>query len=194
RVVKKAWNKGLVVKHLKVSVVGSRTEPLIPEWTNWSWAWIEVLVAGRNVKQLESIHIALDPPLEENTLKEQARALKRATELLPKLVYAVVGSSDVQWRRHIGQKPNSATRIPDWTPRPSSGGWRVRNWWLENSGLCVAGTVVKEEDVPDLLVRLRNLMLTRWDTEAVPSIEWFHQEYDYTGIRLLQLRTTVRTW
>ncbi|KAG8720206.1 hypothetical protein FRC09_009931 [Ceratobasidium sp. 395] len=194
RVVKKAWNKGLVVKHLKVSVVGFRTEPLIPEWTNWSWAWIEVLAGGRGVKELESIHIALDPPLEENTLKEQERALKRAVELLPKLVYAVVGSSDVQWRRHVGQKPNLATRVPDWTPRPNCGGWRVRNWWLENSGLCVARMVVNKEDVPDLLARLRNLMLTRWDTGAVPPIEWFHQKYDYSSIRLLQLRTTVKTW
>ncbi|KAG8717135.1 hypothetical protein FRC12_013668 [Ceratobasidium sp. 428] len=192
-VLKRASDWGLVVKHLKITVAGSRSEPWVPENLDWPRDWIERIAEEGGTENLISLDIMFDPPLEENVFEEQEEALARAVELIPNLRYTMVGSWDVQWRRHVRRKPNSVARLPEWTPCPSSeSSGRVRRWWLKKSGLC-DGVPVKEGGVPNLLVRLRNLMLTRWSTEVVPPIEWFHKRYDYPAIQALQSRIAANT-
>ncbi|KAG8715410.1 hypothetical protein FRC09_016641 [Ceratobasidium sp. 395] len=173
RVLKRASNRDLVVKHLKVSVVGSRSETWVSEYVNWPIDWIEEIALAGGIEHLESLDISFDPPLERNPMKVQERALRRAVQIMPNLVYAVVGSPDVQWNRYVGQKPSPGPSIPDWTPRPNCKGRRVRRWWLKSSRLFTGK--VERKDVQDILIRLRSLMLTRWDVEEVLQIEWFHQ-------------------
>ncbi|KAG8763044.1 hypothetical protein FRC12_008737 [Ceratobasidium sp. 428] len=192
-VLKGASGHGLIVGSLKICVVGSRTEPWFPERLTWlSEGWIEEIARKGGTEHLESLVIDFDPPLEAKTFYDHEEVLKRAVELIPTLNYAILGSLDFQWLRHVGPKPSSASQLPDWTPCPRRGSWRVRWWWLETSRLCEGAPVKKEDDVPDLLARLRDLMLTRWEFEAVRPIEWFHKLYNYSAILDLQSTTVAK--
>ncbi|KAG9105484.1 hypothetical protein FRC07_009248 [Ceratobasidium sp. 392] len=155
-----------VIKHLKITVVGPRDQSSVPTEAGCPAYWAGII--SDFSAHLESLRIEFDPPLAENSMKRQRLAIKAAARHIPSLAYAVVGSSDVEWGKRVEKQPNSTSRIPDWTPRPNRGGWKVLSWWLRRSG--VDSSKATKADVPVLLMRIRNIMLTRWDDDSVPSV------------------------
>ncbi|KAG9118510.1 hypothetical protein FRC07_006937 [Ceratobasidium sp. 392] len=172
-VLRKASEKGLVVKHLKVTVAGSRTlhAQSMPPESDWGLLWVLRIPEKGGCEHLESLHIAFDPPLPNKHINREQLAIEKAVELgLPNLTYAVVGSPEIEWRKRIGAYTGSVSdHLPDWTPRPNRGGHKVHYWWLRRSGISLVQ--VSKDALRGVIVRLRDIMLTRWDDGLVPSIE-----------------------
>ncbi|KAG9119674.1 hypothetical protein FRC07_005188 [Ceratobasidium sp. 392] len=177
-ILRKASEKGLVVKHLKITVVGPRvhaTQNMPPE-SNWGLWWVLRIAERGGCEHIESLHIAFDPPLPSGCINKQHLAIEKAVEFgLSNLTYAVVGSPEVEWRRHVRIQTGSVShRLPYWTPRPNYGGYNIHYWWLRKSGIRMV--TVLEDALLDVVIRLRDLMLTRWDDESIPSVEEIHKD------------------
>ncbi|KAG9107089.1 hypothetical protein FRC07_008692 [Ceratobasidium sp. 392] len=173
---------GLVVKHFKITVVGSRRitgQSTPPDQVNWVSMWAWTIAKRDDYKHLESLHLDFDPPLDVNYPTEQQHIIERAMDFgLSKLTYAVMGSPEVQWRRHVERRVDSASnQLPDWTPRPNLGGCKVYTWWLRESGIGLAK--VPEDAFHGVITRLRGIMLTRWDDKLVPSVESLQMSLRY---------------
>ncbi|KAG8770715.1 hypothetical protein FRC12_004091 [Ceratobasidium sp. 428] len=163
-----AAREGLVIKHLRITVVGSELKPLdLPEAD--ALAWITAISLEPGHEQLESLHIAFDPPPVGKSLEAQQQTLEQAIPYLPNLVYAVLGSPDVEWRNHVERQLDLAQDILDWTPCPNHCDLEVLAWWLRKLKLDTAKVV--KENLEDTAVRMRDVMLTYWDHSSVPSIE-----------------------
>ncbi|KAG9084867.1 hypothetical protein FRC07_013531 [Ceratobasidium sp. 392] len=186
--LQKASEKGLVVKHLKVTVAGSRTlhAQSMPPESDWGLLWVIRIPEKGGCEHLESLHIAFDPPLPNKHINREQLAIEKAVELgLPNLAYAVVGSPGVEWRKRIGTHTGSVSdHLPDWTPRPNRGGHKVHYWWLRRSGISLAK--VPKDALRGVIVQLRDIMLTRWGDGLIPSIEELQKSLKHN---LIQRRT-----
>ncbi|KAG9118511.1 hypothetical protein FRC07_006938 [Ceratobasidium sp. 392] len=173
RILQIAAENGLAIKHFKLTVVGPITNlPLgSAERCGWARSWALLIPTEDSQRQIESLHLAFDPPLTENSLSKQEIIIQTAVHRgLYNLSYAVIGSSEVEWRRHVkGQVNPASNHHLNWTPRPNRGGSEVHCWWLYQSGL--DAEKVSENAHHGVIPQLRDLMLAYWDEKSVPSVE-----------------------
>ncbi|KAG8709828.1 hypothetical protein FRC08_017994 [Ceratobasidium sp. 394] len=159
--------QGITVKHLRVVVVelvvSSVTPPVdLP-------AWVKAMTSKNGHEDLESLCIIFDTPCPRKPMDVQLQTLNQAVDRMPNLTYAILGSTDVEWRRHLEEQSESPSRVPDWTPRPRHSDPDVLSWWLETLQPCDA-VKARKGDLEGV-GQLRDYMLARWDEALVPSIE-----------------------
>ncbi|KAG9075319.1 hypothetical protein FS749_013023 [Ceratobasidium sp. UAMH 11750] len=161
--------QGITVKHLRVIVaelvVSSASPPVdLP-------AWVKAMTLQDGHEDLESLCIIFDTPCPRKPMDVQLQTLKQAVDRMPNLAYATLGSTDVEWRRHLEEQSESPSRVPDWTPRPRHSDPDVLSWWLET--LQPSDVVKARKGDLEGVGQLRDYMLARWDEALVPSIEEF---------------------
>lgn len=135
------------------------------------FAWAQTVLTLSGCSHLKTLLVYFDPPLMPEPLDEQHSTLEGLKKLMPSLVFVVLGSPDVEWRRRIPE-PLSAlsarkSSIPEWTPRPNYG-TEVLKWWLRAFQLTVSGA---EEDIQRIASQLWATMRERWDDAYVPSVD-----------------------
>ncbi|KAG8770735.1 hypothetical protein FRC12_004078 [Ceratobasidium sp. 428] len=160
---------GLTIKHLKL-VVYHRVglDPAVPNLD--ASVWVKMILSTQACDQLESLYLAPEPPLIHYSLKGQIAAIQTAALLAPSLSYVVLWTPDLEWRRHVDERSDQTTRLPEWTPCPICSDPEVLNWWINALGIDIA-TEVKVGGLEGLAIQMRGIMRTRWSSALVPSVE-----------------------
>ncbi|KAG9119491.1 hypothetical protein FRC07_005466 [Ceratobasidium sp. 392] len=171
-IAKEASMHGLALKHLKITVDGPRDGEIAPIQVEDPIWWPEVIsVYFGGHEQLESLYIEYDPPLSKRSTKWQRETIEFVARYMPSLSHAAIGSPDIEWGKYVAGKPTSSDSydIPDWSPCPSRCNYDVLCWWLRR--LDVDAEEVNRGCLERTAVKLRKIMLTRWDDPSVPSVQ-----------------------
>ncbi|KAG9086303.1 hypothetical protein FS749_003731 [Ceratobasidium sp. UAMH 11750] len=161
--------QGITVKHLKVVAIdlGIIMTPAPPPLN--LPAWLNAITSENGHEHIESLCIIFDTPRPRKPMDVQLQTLNQAVDRMPNLAYAILGSTDVEWRRHSRDRSGLPSRVPDWTPRPNHRDREILGWWLNMLEPYDAATARKGD--PEGVRQLQNSMLARWDEALVPSIE-----------------------
>ncbi|KAG8682563.1 hypothetical protein FRC08_014888 [Ceratobasidium sp. 394] len=163
--------EGVTVRHLRI--VANDWRKHVGLDMGWSTpelpSWVVPIVSKRGHEHLESLCVIFEPPRARDTTAVQLQTLKQVTYHIPNLAYAILGPSNVEWRRCSEKQSESSSRVPDWTPCPNHSDPEILSWWLDRLEPYDAAKAKKGN--LEGAGRLRNSMLARWDEALVPSID-----------------------
>ncbi|KAF8610269.1 hypothetical protein BDV93DRAFT_540117 [Ceratobasidium sp. AG-I] len=166
----KSFNHPTAIAHLQIVFRFFWREDSTEPYKGNMFPWVQTMLSLSDCSQLKTLLVYFTPPLLEESLDEQKLTLQKLGVVMPSLIFVMLGSPEVEWRKHVPEPENASTvqelGIPKWTPRPDYGP-EVLEWWLREFKLNGSGM---EGDLERTAGRLRTMMRARWEEAFVPSM------------------------
>lgn len=166
-----------IVEHMQLIVEFALCESQDGLYKGQMFQWTQDVFSVSGYSQLKSLLVYFNPRFSDEPLDEQYSTLQSLRVLMPSLVLVVLGSPEVEWRRHTPEPEHAPSvhksDIPEWTPRPDYSS-KVLEWWLHVSRFDVSEM---EGDPGSTAERLRAIMQARWEETCVPSVSALQAQF-----------------